>query len=247
MKRYILILLFSIVGIQIISAQNLTDALRYSYLIPGGTARALGTGGSFGAMGGDFASMGINVAGLADYRSKEVMVSLSYNNAKANTLQNGQALSNGSKDSEFIIENVGYVSHRKPYGSNMVTSNFALGFQNFANYNQVISYETQNVGSIVEMFADQANTDNYGDFDTGLADNAGAIFYDEDLDFYIHDLSAVQVDPSGVPFSADNRVFDQTRKSETIERSGRLNELSLAWAGKWKGGLAMGIGVGIPF
>ncbi len=247
MKKIALIYIIGAYFVQIMSAQTVTDALRYSYLIPGGTARVLGTGGSFGAMGADFGSMGINVAGLADYRSKEVMFSLSYNNASVNTLNNGQLIGDGSNNGEFVIENIGYVSHNRPYGSKMVTSNFAIGFQNFANYNQVVSYNTQSVGSIVEMFAEQANTDNYGAFDTQLADESGAIFYDEDLDLYIHDLSDVRVDPTGIPFSADNRVFDQTNKSETIERSGRMNELSLAWAGKWKGGLALGLGIGIPF
>jgi len=47
-----------------VTAQSLTDAVRYSTLIPGGTARAMGVGGSFGAMGGDFGVLTINPAGI---------------------------------------------------------------------------------------------------------------------------------------------------------------------------------------
>ena len=44
-------------------AQNEMDALRYSQIIPGGTARFASMGGAFGALGGDFSSLGINPAG----------------------------------------------------------------------------------------------------------------------------------------------------------------------------------------
>ena len=41
-------------------AQDETDALRFSYLQPQGTARSMGIGGALGALGGDFTSLSIN-------------------------------------------------------------------------------------------------------------------------------------------------------------------------------------------
>jgi len=56
-------------------AQSDIDALRYSSLTPGGTARALAIGGSFGAIGADFSTLSTNPAGLGGYRSGSLMFS----------------------------------------------------------------------------------------------------------------------------------------------------------------------------
>lgn len=229
MKR-LLVLIVSIGFATNSFTQNLTDALRYSYLIPGGTARVIGAGGSFGAMGGDFGSGAINVSGFADFRSNELLFSFSYNNAKTRTLNNGSEIGD-NPGREFILENVGYVKHSKPYRSAFKTSNFAIGLQQFANYNQVISYQTSGPGSIVERFAWQANIDEYSAFEAGLADDAGAIFYDAFVDRYLTDIVGDQ----------------QINKEQVIERSGRYNELLLAWAGKLKSDFNIGVGIGIPF
>ena len=50
-------------------AQNASDVLRYSYLQPGGTARSLGAGNAFGALGAEFGAISQNPAGLALFRS----------------------------------------------------------------------------------------------------------------------------------------------------------------------------------
>ena len=44
--------------------QNEEDALRYSDILPGGTARSWALGGAFGAVGGDAASATTNPAGF---------------------------------------------------------------------------------------------------------------------------------------------------------------------------------------
>src|SRR5690606_9243644 len=54
-------------------AQTASDALRYSLLEPGGTARTIGVGGAIGAMGADFATVGTNPAGLGAYRRSEMV------------------------------------------------------------------------------------------------------------------------------------------------------------------------------
>ena len=53
-------------------SQNVGDAVRYSSYDPIGTARTLGVGSAFGAMGGDFSVIGINPAGIAEYRVGEL-------------------------------------------------------------------------------------------------------------------------------------------------------------------------------
>ncbi len=56
-------------------AQTDEDALRYSQLFIGGTARYLGVGGAFGALGADFGAISNNPAGIGLFRSSELSFS----------------------------------------------------------------------------------------------------------------------------------------------------------------------------
>ncbi|MBK9317869.1 MAG: hypothetical protein IPM91_02820 [Bacteroidetes bacterium] len=56
-------------------AQTDADILRFSMLNYGSTARSLGMGNSFGALGADFSTLAINPAGIALYRKSEFSVS----------------------------------------------------------------------------------------------------------------------------------------------------------------------------
>lgn len=53
-------------------AQNETDALRFSTLTQGGTARSNGMANAFGALGADPVAVAINPAGLGLYRTSEI-------------------------------------------------------------------------------------------------------------------------------------------------------------------------------
>ncbi len=88
-------------------AQTDEDALRYSQLFPGGTARYLGVGGAFGALGADFGALSNNPAGLGLYRSSEFSFSPSISGVNVETnFQN--SINNGTK-SKFNISNFGIV------------------------------------------------------------------------------------------------------------------------------------------
>ena len=54
-------------------SQSQLDAFKYSQTELNGTARYLGMGGAFGALGGDISAMNTNPAGLAIYKSSEVV------------------------------------------------------------------------------------------------------------------------------------------------------------------------------
>jgi hypothetical protein len=57
-----------------LTAQSSADVLRYSFLQPGGTARFVGAGGAFGALGAEFGSLSQNPAGIALFRTNELVV-----------------------------------------------------------------------------------------------------------------------------------------------------------------------------
>lgn len=226
----IIILLLAIGNI---SAQSLTEAVRYSTLLPGGTARVMGSGGSFGSMGGDFGSLSLNPAGIADYRSSEIMFSFSINSGETNSILGSQSLTTRHHN-ELNLENIGIVFNSKPTGSDLLTSNIAIGLYQTNNFASSFGFEGRTEGTIVERFVDLANGRDINEldpFEAGLAYESGAIF-DLDEDFlYESDIDSLQ----------------EVYKMQDVTRSGKINELVIAWGGKFDNNLSLGVGVGIPF
>lgn len=233
MKNLILIL-SCLLATSILSGQTLTDAVRYSTLIPGGTARVMGAGSSFGSLGADFGGIGINPAGLADYRNSELMFSFSLNGGETNSsIMNNTPLTTQHPD-ELKLENLGIVFGSGAYSGGLQTSNFAIGLNQYNNFSQNFGFQGTTQGSIVERFAGLANgntIDELDAFETGLAEEAGAIFDSNQDLIYETDMDSL------------TEVF----KRQDVSRSGQVNELSFSWGGKINSNLNIGVGVGIPF
>ena len=70
MKR-IIICAAAIMFMVAAKAQNDGDALRYSLIGFGGTARYISMGGAFGAIGADFSTLSTNPAGIGAYMKNE--------------------------------------------------------------------------------------------------------------------------------------------------------------------------------
>lgn len=68
------------------------DVARYSYLQQGGSARYLGAGGAFGALGAEFGTVSSNPAGLALFRTDELVLtpSIRFSNVDAELTQKRQ-------------------------------------------------------------------------------------------------------------------------------------------------------------
>ena len=63
-------------------SQSQLDAFKYSQTELNGTARYLGMGGAFGALGGDLSSINVNPAGSAIFSNNQLTISLSTFNIK---------------------------------------------------------------------------------------------------------------------------------------------------------------------
>ena len=233
MKKLLFTFVLGLVGMQLFS-QNLTDAVRYSSLIPGGTARTMGVGGSFGAMGGDFGVLTINPAGIADFRTSDLSFSFSFNGGETTSTLAGSDPQATSHTNEPVLENVGIVFTSRPSGSSLLTSNLAIGLNQYNNFRQNFNYSGFTESSITDRFAQRANgisPDFLDPFEAGIAFEAGAIYdFDGDLNYETDIMDAEEV-----------------YKEQTVLRSGKINELSIAWAGKFKNNFNLGIGIGIPF
>ena len=71
MKKIVLSVMLTLAVIAGAFAQNDLDAFRFSQTNWEGTARFMGAGGAFGAIGGDFSSLSTNPAGIGVFKKTE--------------------------------------------------------------------------------------------------------------------------------------------------------------------------------
>lgn len=114
-------------------AQGEMDAYKFSQSDLNGTARYLSMGGAFGALGGDISAMRTNPAGLAIYRSSEVVTTLSLSSIKTNTNWIGTEMDDDR--TKFNFDNIAYVGYF-PTGSDEGIVGWNVGF----SYNRVKNF-----------------------------------------------------------------------------------------------------------
>lgn len=181
MKQFLLPALLFLAGFA--HSQTASETLRYSYLQQSGTARYLGAGGAFGALGADFGTLSQNPAGLALFRSDELMITpaLKFANTTA-TLPGNQGWDESK--SNFHLDNAGIVFNTNPAGGRWTTFNVGLGFNRQNNFNQSIFYEGNQGGTILNDFYNSAvndfnatgQVDNFDPFGAQLAYDVFAIY-----------------------------------------------------------------------
>ena len=164
MKKSIISLCLLIASLTSLSGQSIDEALRYSQLFYGGTARFQAMGGAFTSLGGDLSVLNMNPAGLAMFNSLDVSFTpqMYFNNSTTefdnrssydnvydlNMNQFGIAapLIKGSGSSGLVSLNIGY--------ANTITNNF--------NGSAIISGVLDN-SSMVDHFMGYAQGVDYSD------------------------------------------------------------------------------------
>ena len=237
MKRHLLplfLLLFATAAF----SQSAADALKYSYLVPGGTARYLGAGGAFGALGAEFSTLSQNPAGLAMYRTDELMFtpSIRFANTDATVAGNGNPTLSESK-SHFHFDNIGIVFNTNPGEGKWTTFNVGLGYNQLANYNQGIYYTGNGAGTILNKWFDAAaidapsgNVDDLEPFTSRLASDVNAMYFQDNA--WTYDFAG-----------NTDAVIEHT---QSITQSGTMNEMVLSFAGNYDEKLLIGATVGVP-
>ena len=78
-------------------AQDPTDALRWSWTLPAGTARQQAIGGAMGSLGGDLSATFVNPAGLAFFRTGDLVLSPAFQqiNQRSNYLNRAESAKRG--------------------------------------------------------------------------------------------------------------------------------------------------------
>ncbi|MDA3953502.1 MAG: hypothetical protein PF485_07635 [Bacteroidales bacterium] len=217
------------------------NALKFSSYDYGGTARFVGMGGAFGALGGDFSSIAINPAGLGVYRSSELVFSpgMSYNSNSSsyisNTIdENGYAVN---------VTNLGFVVSNDLENSDTrwVNFNIGVGFNRINDFNNNIQFQGINNSSLMEIFINEANATSTNPYDLdGMYEFLIWDAYIMDFDtianeFYSEINDEVLNDPSN--FEINQRKIIQTE--------GAVSEFNFSFGGNYAHKLYIGASIGI--
>ena len=114
-------------------AQNEDDAIRYSNVVPMGTAKFISMGGAMGAIGGDMSAISINPASVAVYRNNQISFTPMWSTEKSETKYYGTTTNANSSD--FKFSNVGIVSVFPTYeDAGFLTFSAGIGYNRIANF-----------------------------------------------------------------------------------------------------------------
>jgi len=241
MKSPAMIFLILLLCLNSASAQTAVDALRFSRIFYGGTARFIGTGGAFGAVGADFSTAATNPAGIALYRSSEITVSPSLMIGSSRSEYNNT--SGWNSDANFSLSNSGFIytySTGKANRSGGIRSiNIGFGVNRQNDFNERIFIQGANhTSSLLNYFTDILNSPpvpkptmvryDYP-FDIGLAYDCGLIYYDSIQKQYLCDM------PHGGVF-----------QKKTIRTWGSINEFDISLGTNVADKLYLGFTIGIP-
>ncbi|MDD4150300.1 MAG: outer membrane protein transport protein [Bacteroidales bacterium] len=233
MKKVLLIISVVLMSITTLISQNETDALRYSYLIPGGTARSMAMGGSFGALGADASNLMFNPAGMGIYRSSDFSFSPAFEitNTDANFL--GSVAND--YDFNFNINNLSYIGVIPVNSTNGLNNvNLGISYNRLNNFHENILIEGKNPhNSMTNWFAENGAGLSYDKLDNFYSDLAWQSYLiDLDLPDTTHYLSAF------------NGNYDQTQK-QYISRNGSQGEYNFAASANIMHKLFIGVSLGL--
>lgn len=240
-KIFICLPILTLLSFQYINAQTLLDAVRFSNLEVGGTARTAGIGGGIGALGADFSVLSTNPAGLAAFRRSEFTFTPSFerisNDGNLEGSINGSQTANKNN---FNFNNLGLVFSSRPMASKWTTSVFGIGINRLANFHERTYFEGTSLGSITDRWiegSDFVPPTQLNAFEENLAYLTSAIYEPDADNLYLSDF----IDGNG---EFGNIPVD---KSQRITRTGRYTELVFSYAGNFKEKLMIGATLGIPF
>ncbi len=233
LKHVFIITLISLFSLPLI-AQTDVDALNYSRWTGSATARSLGVGGAFGALGGDLSAININPGGIGIFRKSEISLTPAYhlNTVKSDFSGN----TTDTNKNKFRFAGVGAAFVTPGMSNNWQSNTFAVTYNQVTNFDKKFSYENTTNGSIVESFVETATglfPDQLNDFYEGTAYDVDLIYNPEDdyPDLYAGDLDQTS----------------STLKSETFESTGSLYDLSIAYGANYRHKFYIGGSIGLPF
>jgi len=217
-------------------AQDQSDALRYSQLTFGGTARFMAMGGAFCAVGGDMSTLTFNPAGVAVFTKSQLTFSPGF------AFRNTTSDYNGSQMLEtqpvMTMQNAGMVAAWKNTRDDAMWKGISFGivYNRTNNFNSFINIQGNNYNStLLDVYTAQANGTAYTNLDnfyTGPAFNAGLLDTSHGNNYFniIHPM-----------LNGSNYITQQLNK----QTSGSMGETDISFGGNYENKLYIGASMGI--
>lgn len=215
--------------------QNETDIFRYSFTESLGSARTMGMGGAFGALGADLACLTGNPAGIGLYRRGDASLTTGFASQKTRLNVSGQ-FGNANQISGSTT-NLGIALTSHSVNPDWPVSTLAISVSRRSNFNEKIEIEDALLGnSLLDVFQGQAQGSLPGDLYT-----TGPFTSNLAWETYLLDP-----DPNGNPTSYISAIpTGGAYATKKIERDGRLNETNIAFGSNYQDRLCLGISLGI--
>lgn len=235
MKKLILITGIAFLSALSSKAQNDIDAMRYSQITFGGTARFASMAGSMGALGGDISTLSFNPAGIAIFKKTEISITPSIFSQTTSSTYNSS--NSSDRKLNFNLGNIGLVASINLMSDKNTSGweniNFGFGYNRTNNFhNRIDIVGNNNTSSLLDVFVANANGHTSNDFDLFSTDLAWQTFL-------------INPDTSGSLLY--NHVIPNygIQQKKSVETRGSMGETVISFGGNYKSKLYLGATLGI--
>jgi len=223
-----------------INAQNEVDALRFSEIDWQGTARFMGAGRAFGAVGAEFSALNLNPASIGLYKKNEITFTpMTISVYKSTSGYNGTATP--AQEVKYNLNSAGVV-FAIPGVSSTLWKKFQIGFgyNRIKNYNNVFSLEGRNNGSTIgSVFAKAADGLDYRDIDNST------VWNDEMWLAYEYWLISPEQESYNT-YDATYKGVDMYHSTSVVQKGGN-DEMIFSFGSNYDDKLFLGATLGVPF
>lgn len=234
-KNILLLALALVIG-NLSYAQNEVDALRFSRNEWSGTARFIGAGGAFGAVGADFSALSTNPASIGLFKKTEISTTpLFITVAHSNSEYNGDLTPSTSIKPAFT--NIGIVfAWDGATNSKWKKGQFGIGFNQIQNFSNKFSAEGMSNGSTIgQAFASVAN--GY------LYDN---LPFEQHFAYQAYMIDPVNNTSNNTEYVGSNVGKDFLQRTSVFTK-GQINELAFSMGANYDDKIFVGATLGVPF
>ena len=199
MKKITYLLAFMLTLSITLFAQGEVDALRFSREDLHGTARAMSMGGAFGALGGDLTGVSVNPAGIAVYRSSEVVGTL-------NLSREGSSVGDyDANKTRFDVDNLGFVGYFPLRNDVFPLINFGFSFNKIKSFDKNIDAVGSPASSMIDYIVDRS-----AGLDPTLLEKDDMFFKQPWLSVLGYNTNLIEIDPN----SNNNYIMPSEMESD---------------------------------
>jgi hypothetical protein len=221
-------------------AQLPEDALRFSWITSGGSARNQAIGGAMGSLGGDITATYVNPAGIGLYRTGEMVISPGFAMLKNKT--NFRGTDAQDNKNSFNYGASGFVLGSKRWGK-WSSHAFSIAVNKTADFNSNLTYKGLNTNSsYAEKYIEELSR-NRASVNEALNNSAYAFGSGLAAYTYLVDTFTLGGVKQWLNLSAFAPGLNQ---SNIIETRGGMHELAMAYALNMDDKIYVGGSIGVP-